>query len=119
MTGGPDDRFWDEVARELQLSMHLEPPTLEEVEAELGMQELPIGDAVIRRIVDAVGAGKKPGRRPLPPSQPPQLDAAEVEEDVFALNRNAGEVDPEMDEKIEKLRREALERKEEDEDEAN
>src|SRR4051794_3486698 len=38
----------------------------------------------------------------------PEMDLQGMEEDVFALNRNAGEADPETDQLLEELRRKAL-----------
>ena len=38
----------------------------------------------------------------------PETDTSDVESDVYQLNRNEGEPDPEVDDLIEKHRREAL-----------
>ena len=105
------DKFWQKVEKDLARQAGLAPLTPEEAQKEF--DELPdtkLSDSEIDSIMDQVTSGQLTDWTPTPiDAQTPGLDSAAIEEDVYQLNRNAGEADAETDELLDELRRKALE----------
>lgn len=96
--------------QQLQKGAGLAPPTPEEADALMdGPEEAPIDDARLLDIADAVVRGQPaapPEVTPLPWAKQEAMTEVDCEE--FALNRNKGEVDGEMQEKIDAAEQKAL-----------
>jgi len=105
------DKFWQEVEKDLARQAGFAPLTPEEAHKEF--EELPdakLEESEIDSIVDQVTSGQLTVWTPAPiEEETPALEPQAIEEDVYQLNRNAGEADPETDELLEDLRRKALE----------
>jgi hypothetical protein len=104
------DRFWKDVAGKLRKAEGFCVPAPSELEAELdSVEQEPLTDAQIDTMVQAAMSGELATWTPMP-----DLDWTEdgetrrVMEDVMQLNRNLGHEDPEIDELLDRQRREAL-----------
>ena len=110
------NRIWQEVEKDLARKAGFAPLTPEE--AERGFEELPdmkLPDSEIESIMEEVISGQLTDWTPTPiDEQDLGIDAEVIEEDVYQLNRNAGEGDVETDGLLDELRRKALEDKPED-----
>ena len=110
------DKFWQEVEKDLARKAGFAPLTPEEAEREF--EELPdmkLPDSEIESIMEEVISGQLTDWTPTPiDEQDLGIDAEVIEEDVYQLNRNAGEGDVETDGLLDELRRKALEDKPED-----
>jgi len=110
------DKFWQEVEKDLAKKSGFAPLTPEEAEREF--EELPdtkLPDSEIESIMAEVISGQLTDWTPTPiDEQDLGTDAEVIEEDVYQLNRNAGEGDAETDGLLDELRRKALEDEPED-----
>ena len=107
-----EKEFWDRIkgglAEELGLSMPSDKQ-LEEIAASIEVE--PLGNEEIEQILS--GGGRKSARERIPnkerevsrPMIPPNMIAREM---ALALNRNRGAREPDVDDKVAKLRAEAL-----------
>lgn len=105
-----NDRFWGEMASTLRRAMKLHPLCSEESEKEYKAAErrsFPDGD--LGAMVDSIVSGRDDwnGSRDEQPWSD-GADTANIENQVLQVNRNLGEEDPEVDERIEEHRRKAL-----------
>ena len=105
------DKFWQEVEKDLARQAGFAPLTPEEAQKEF--EKLPdtkLSDLEIDSIIEQVTSGQLDDWTPTPiDEQSPGLESEAIEEDVYQLNRNAGEADAETDELLDDLRRKALE----------
>ena len=110
------DKFWQEVEKDLARKAGLAPLTPEEAEREF--EELPdakLLDSEIDSIIEEVTSGQLTDWTPTPiDEQALGVDSEVIGEDVYQLNRNAGEADAETDELLDELRRKAFENESED-----
>ena len=104
------DNSWDHVFKQLRRLKGLRHLSPSEAEAELrNTPKEPISDEEIENIIKSVTSGELASWEPLPqPDLVGDLDLESIKDDVYQLNRNAGESDPETDELEEGLRRELL-----------
>jgi hypothetical protein len=104
------DRFWEEVAKKLRRAKGFSIPTPEEAEAELdAAEEEPLTDEQINGMVEAAVSGELAAWTPTPDlSWMGETNDSTIEDELFALNRNRGEEDQDVDEILEEQRREAL-----------
>jgi hypothetical protein len=104
------DRCWEEVAQKLRRAKGFSIPTPEEAEAELDAAlEQPITDEQISAMVEAAVSGELADWTPTPDlSWMGETNDSTIEDELFVLNRNRGEEDPEVDEILEEQRKEAL-----------
>lgn len=113
------DKFWQKVAKDLARQSGLAPLTPEEAQKEF--EELPdvkLSDSEIDSVIDQVTSGELAVWTPTPiDAEMPAAESEAIEEDVFQLNRNEGEPDPETDKLLDELRRKALEDGQADEQE--
>ena len=112
---------WHNVTKKLRRALGLCPPT--PAEADKAMRdagEVPLGADEIDRIVRAVTSGKVPPAAFHPdPSWIEGVEQGNMAEDSnLVLNRNPGEEDEEVDKQVEKLRQEALEDDDENDEQA-
>lgn len=108
------DRFWNSIVKGLRRYMRLSPPSDKEAELELNAaDEIPISEEKIESIVQSVTSGNIAAREAEPMGNwSDEADVEDVEKEMeLVLNRNEGEADSDVDELIERLRREALEDK--------
>lgn len=105
------DKFWQEVEKDLARQAGFAPLTPEEAQKEF--EKLPdtkLPDSEIDSIMDQVTSGQLTDWNPtLVDETAPGLESEAIEEDVYQMNRNAGEADAETDELLYELRRKALE----------
>ncbi len=105
------DRFWNEVQEDLARRSGVVPLTPEEAQKEF--EELPdtkLSDSEIDSIIEQVTSGQLTNWTPTPiDEQTLGLESEAIEEDVYQLNRNAGEADAETDKLLDELRHKALE----------
>jgi hypothetical protein len=110
------DKFWKKLEKDLAKKSGFAPLT--PAEAEMEFEELPdtkLPDSEIESIMEEVISGQLTDWTPTPiDEQNLGIDAEVIEEDVYQLNRNAGEGDVETDGLLDELRRKALEDKPED-----
>lgn len=106
------DRFLKEDLERLRRQKGFCPLTPQEADAELRTAaDNPLSDAEIRSILDQVTSGSLAESELSPDLDwAGSLDTAPVEENVFQLNRNKGESDPETDTLQDELRKKALEK---------
>lgn len=98
---------WDELMRRLARAKGFRRLTPEEALAEYdAAAPVALPKDQIDRIVRNVVAGRLPPR-PHPAPQPSEHGDA-VDEEMLALNRNAGELDADTKRKLDELRKEAL-----------
>ena len=116
-----DDKFWRDIARKLRQDLRLRPLSKEESEKEYEAAEpVRLPDEKLDAIVGAAVSGEHAvwDDEPDQTSWASELDTSEVASDVRQLNRNlSDEEDAEVDELVEKHRREAFE--EDDEKDGN
>lgn len=111
------DRFWDElVSKYRRREGHT--PTPEQLEREIAkVDAIPLSDDEIKSIVSIVRSGDV---RPTDVTQDlswiDEIDTSSVEEGVLQLNRNKGESDADIEERLEELRKKALEEDSNEED---
>ena len=105
------DRFWDGVARKLRRAKGFLTPTPEEAEAELyAVGEEPLTDKQIDAMMKAAISEKLEPYTPMPDlSWLGIINDSYIDQGLLVLNRNRGDEDKEVDELLEKQRREALE----------
>ena len=107
------DKFWQQVAKDLARQSGVAPLTPEEAQREF--EELPdvkLSDSEIESIIGKVTSGELTVWTPKPiDEETPGLESEAMEQDVYQLNRNAGEGDAETDDLLDELRRKALEDK--------
>ena len=113
-----NDDFWARNAPSLRKELGLGDSTLAELDAELAQApKVPLTADEIESIV-AYATGKV---QRLPPREP-RLQRAEFEDieslesELAAMNRNFGDSDSEVDAEVERLRKEALEEDEREDD---
>ena len=112
---------WSQVVVKLRRALGLAPPSLEEADAEMAAaEEAPMSDEKIQRITDTATGKDAIGAFDPEPDYDWTAEIAtdEVADQMLVLNREAGEEDPEVDERIEELRKEALRDDDEEADEA-
>ena len=100
------------LARRLRRALRMGELTPEQAQAEYEAAEpVEIPEAQIDALVNGALEAELPAEPPTfeVTDWSPDLDTSDVESDVFQLNRNKGEADPEVDELVERHRREALE----------
>lgn len=118
MSGNPKN--WSQVAAKLRRALGLAPPTLGEAETEMAQaEEAPMSDVEISRIVNAATGPDAPASFDPEPDYDwaGEFSTQEVEDEMLVLNRDAGEEDPEVDRRIDELRKEALRDDDEEDDE--
>jgi hypothetical protein len=105
------DKFWHEVEKDLARQAGLAPLTPEEAQKEFEkLPDVKLSDPEIESIIDQVTSGELAVWTPTPVDvEKPGMESQAIEEDVYQLNRNAGEADAETDELLDELRRKALE----------
>ena len=110
------------LARRLRRALRMGELTPEQAQAEYEAAEpVELSDATIDALVgnafELETRAEKPAFEVTVWS--PETDTSDVESDVYQLNRNEGELDPEVDELVEKHRREALDESSSGEDSAD
>jgi hypothetical protein len=110
------DEFWEELVRKHRRKNGF-IPTPEELEAEAGTDsDEPLSEDEIDFIVAAVGRGTKPEIDIAPDiSWLHDVDTSSVEDGVFQLNRNRGQSEKDVEERLSELRKKALEEDGDDE----
>ena len=113
------DKFWQEIQKKLARQAGYASLNPEEAQSEF--EELPdtkLSDSEIDSIIGEVTSGQLTDWTPTPiDEQILSVESEVIGEDVYQLNRNAGEPDAETDELLNKLRRKALEDEPSDEQE--
>jgi hypothetical protein len=107
---GKADKFWTDAAANLRRAKRLHALTPEEAQAQLdAAQEVPLSEEEIESVIDAATSGELTTWTPTPHLDwAEDFDTAAVADDVLQLNRNRGEEDPEVEQLLDELRREAL-----------
>lgn len=102
------DRFWQGVRGKLRRALWLCPLTPDEAEREFASApDAPLNEGEIESLVRKVTTEScEPS--PEPGEWSPELDTSEIRDSVYQLNRNRGETDLEVDERLDELRRKAL-----------
>jgi len=110
------DKFWQEVEKDLARKAGFAPLAAEQADREYNeLPEATLPDSEIDSIINKVTSGELTDWTPMPVDEPPlDVDSEVIEDDVYQLNRNAGEGDAETDELLNDLRRKALEDESED-----
>ena len=94
------------------------PLTPEQAQSEYDASEpVNLSPDLIARIAKSVASGKKPSKPQIVPSFTSESEDPVVNEALAVLNRNRGDLDPETKQQLEKLRREALEDEDGDDNE--
>lgn len=102
-----NDRFWGEMAPKLRRAMKLHPLCPEESEKEYkAAEQRPLPDGSLDAMVDSIVSGRDDWNESQ--DEQPWSDGADIEDQVLQVNRNLGEEDPEVDERVEEHRRKAL-----------
>ena len=102
---------YTELARRLRRALRMGELSPDQAQAEYDAAvPAELSDAKIDALVDGAFEQASPAsERPFEVREwTPETDTSDVESDVYQLNRNEGEPDPEVDDLIEKHRREAL-----------
>jgi len=104
------NRFWSRIASEVRRAQGLHPLTGEEADEEFeSAPEHPLPGNKMVAMVEAVTSGRTGERQPTPDlGWLEDSMASEVEEELLQLARNPGQPDAETEELIRRLRREAL-----------
>lgn len=104
------DTYWDELVGRLARRKGL-ISTSEELEKELAnLKSEPLSDNEINSIVTAVNSGESNRSQIVPDlSWIDDFDTSSIEEGVLQLNRNKGDSDADVEERIEELRKRELE----------
>jgi len=104
------DSFWSELARKYH---HVEktPDSVADVDRLIETVEPePLTDDEIDSIVHAISSGKSPAYRPEPDfAWLGDVDTSSVEDGVLQLNRNEGDADSDVKQRMDELRKRALE----------
>lgn len=107
------NEFWKKVSPGLRQYRNLTPPTRTEAEAEfLAAPDDPLPEKRLQEILAFALSGKKAKRRrtSILPDWLKDLDLGTVNQDmIFAIARNAGATDIEVEQALGQLRREAFE----------
>jgi hypothetical protein len=119
-----NDQFWKDVKGKVRRAFDLNPLCREEAEelAKRARKDKKMSDEDVDSIMEFVLSwGQKGGLSTTPPPSAPEEDGDDtpawtddpmtremMDEEIAVLNSNAGEKDPETEDLIEKLRREAL-----------
>ena len=113
------DKFWQEVEKGLARKAGFTPLAPEEAERVFEeLSDAKLLDSEIESIMEEVTSGQLTDWTPTPiDEQALGVDSEGIGEDVYQLNRNAGEGDAETDELLDELRRKALEDESEDDQE--
>ncbi len=113
------DRFWQEVEKGLARKTGFASLTPEQAEKQYDeLPEATLSDSEINSIIEEVTSGELTDWTPRPVDAPPlDADSEVIEDDVYQLNRNAGEGDAETDELLNELRRKAFEDESKDDQE--
>ena len=109
-----------QLLKKLQKGAGLAPPTPEEADALMaGPEEVPMDDAKLLEIADAIVQGKRLAKPELPAPAWSEADQAlsEAEREEFVLNRNKGDIDDETKKQIEEAEQKALSDEQKDDDE--
>jgi hypothetical protein len=104
------DKFWDEVAGKLRRAEGFCVPNPKDLEAELDALEAePLTDEQVDEMIQAATSGELATWTPLPDLEwTGEGEPSDINDEVLQLNRNLGEEDPEIDELLDRQRREAL-----------
>lgn len=111
------DRAWEELVSKYRRREGL-TPTPEQLEREIAkVDAIPLSEDEIKSIVSIVSSGDV-GPTDVTPdlSWVDEIDTSSVEEGVLQLNRNKGQSDADIEERLEELRKKALEEDSNDED---
>lgn len=111
MTPNDADRDYAQLVRRLRRALRLGGLTPEQAQAEYeAAQPIELSGTEIDALVERAFAlgDRSDDNRYGEAEWTPESDISEVASDVFQLNRNEGKPDPEIDELIEKHRRQAL-----------
>lgn len=105
-----NDRFWGEMASKLRRAMKLHPLCPEESETEYKAAERrPLPDGDLDAIVHSIVSGRDDWKEAQgEETWSDGTDAADIEDQVLQVNRNLGDEDPEVDERVEEHRRKVL-----------
>ena len=104
------ERFWEEAAKKLRRAKGFSVPTPKEAEAELdAAPDEPLTEDQIDAMLKAAVSGDMAVWTPSPDLSwmGERIDST-IEEELFALNRNRGEDDEQIEEMLEEQRRGAL-----------
>lgn len=110
---------YTELARRLRRALRMDELTPERAQAEYNAAEpVDLPEATIDELVNGAFEEAASAEEPTfdVTEWTPETDTSDVASDVYQLNRNEGEPDPEVDELIDKHRREALDEKSSGED---
>ncbi len=108
------DNFWDELAKKYRCKRGFAPTPQElEASASSGEPDEPLSDEEIESIVSAVSRGES-GRKADIDISPDvswisELDTSSIADGVLQLNRNRGESQEDFEERLNALRKKALE----------
>lgn len=106
----PDEteKFWSEMARKLSRAMDLHPLCPKESEQEyFAAEERDLPQDKLDEMLESVVSGRDDWNQP--PDSPQWLESGEAVHDrEFQFNRNLGEEDPEVDKRVDELRRKEL-----------
>jgi hypothetical protein len=113
------DKLWAQVAKELARRCGFATLTPEQAQKEFeALPDEHLSEGEITSIMDRVISGKFVTKMPAPiDSEEISGSDSVIEEDIYQLNRNAGESDPETERLLDELRRKALGDGEDDGDE--
>lgn len=106
------EKFWVQMASGLRRYLGFEPlATSAEAESQPdGVDEMPLSDDEIERVVSRACAGKRSGRdASLLTEWAIELDTSAIDADMAVINRNAGEKDVQTNNLLRQLRKRALE----------
>lgn len=117
-----DDRFWKSFGGTIRKALNNCPLTPDQAQKELEMMKdydaAPFTRREVEDSIDKVLSGDLDPEEAAPDLSWTQgLDTSAVGEGVFALNRNRGEDDAEVDARVDELRKKALDEEQSDEDE--
>ncbi len=105
------ENFWRQIANGVARRTSHAPMTPEEAQKEFeSLPNVKLTDDQIDNIVDRVTSGEFTDWTPATPEfDVPEYDCESIDEDVLQLNRNEGEADAEAEDRLNELRRKALE----------
>jgi hypothetical protein len=107
-----EEKFWSDIVGQLRRALRLRELSQEEAKREYkAAEEIALSDERIDAIVGAAVSGEHAvwTTEPQVESWPADMDTASIEDQVRQLNRNLGEADDQVDELIDKHRREVFE----------
>lgn len=113
------DKFWQKIEKDLAQQAGFASLNPEEAQSEFEeLSDTKLSDSEIDSIIGEVTSGQLTDWTPTPiDEQILGVESEAIGEDVYQLNRNAGEPDAETDELLNELRRKALEDEPSDEQE--